>query len=144
MFREDSPTIVGPDHYFSLCYGNTKEICVGQFSALLPGYREMDWNYKLRSALWFLCRNPGRRQGPRSRIKILLPEDSIALWCMVSLFLVIRKDKFMAMGPSLYVLILGNDRLCALSPCYHSLSLQGKMVLLLQTKTSILSFIQRR
>lgn len=53
-------------------------------------------------ALWFLIRNPGRKQGPRSRVKILLPDDRLALWGMVSHLLVFRKDKFSAMSPSLY------------------------------------------
>lgn len=78
-----------------------KKYCVAHFSALLPGNKEIGWDWKPRLALWFLNRNPVRRQGPRSRVKILLPEDRVAMWCKVFSLVLIRQDRFMEMGSNL-------------------------------------------
>lgn len=71
------------------------------FSTILPRNSGRDGSHKSRSVLLFLIRNTGRRQGPGSRIKILVPEDRLALWAKVSSLLVFRENRLIAMGSRL-------------------------------------------
>lgn len=94
---------------------------LANFSVLHYENRVRDWNCKPRSKLWFLLRILGKRQGPISRFKLLLPEDGLTLWRKLSFLLFFREVSYIIMSSSILKLIVRKRQACALDHCHHIL-----------------------